>query len=259
MKTISGILAKRFDDYIKFPDAQQAEQVKTGFQAIANFPNVIGLIDGTHIKVTVLKTKQDLFRNRKQEITVNCQAIVNHNMEFTNFVCRWPGSTHDSRVFSNSQICDQLQENSFGGYLLGDSGYGCKKYLLTPFTSARQQTEAERRYQCAHILTRNLIERTFGAFKSKFRCCLQGIRTAMPTTLDIILACVMLWNFIKQQGTAGDQFSSGDDEESERNQPTTDSRTGVEADLEADHLLRRQTSEGTTLRARLVERHFSRT
>ncbi|XP_052806733.1 uncharacterized protein LOC128235991 [Mya arenaria] len=55
-------------------------------------------------------------------------------------VAKWPGSVHDSRVFRESRLCAQL-ENGMDGVLLGDSGYACKKYLMTPYLNPQTQTQ----------------------------------------------------------------------------------------------------------------------
>ena len=52
------------------------------------------------------------------------------------------------------------------GFLLGDSGYPCRPFLLTPFLNPGSQREEK--YNRCHISTRNLIERTFGIWKRKF-------------------------------------------------------------------------------------------
>lgn len=50
-------------------------------------------------------------------------------------VARWPGATHDSRMLRESGLYNFLDGNSLPGnnYLLGDSGYPCKRWLLTPY------------------------------------------------------------------------------------------------------------------------------
>ncbi|KAJ9594632.1 hypothetical protein L9F63_027385, partial [Diploptera punctata] len=62
----------------------------------------------------------------EQEACRHGFAIVNHNMEFINFVTGWPGSTHDSRIFDSSRVCYQFEEREVTGILLGDSGYPCQ-------------------------------------------------------------------------------------------------------------------------------------
>ena len=41
------------------------------------------------------------FINRKQFYSVNVQAVCDSNALITNIVARWPGVTHDSRIFDN--------------------------------------------------------------------------------------------------------------------------------------------------------------
>ena len=82
---------------------------------------------------------------------------------FTNIVARWPGSTHDSFIFNNSHIGQKLESELHSmenGLLLGDSGYPCKPYLMTPYlnpTTAKQEA-----YNKSHKGTRVAIEQTFG-------------------------------------------------------------------------------------------------
>jgi len=57
---------------------------------------------------------------------------------FTNIVARWPGSCHDSHIFRSSNICQYLEENHNSlddGVILGDSGYACSPFLMTPYSN----------------------------------------------------------------------------------------------------------------------------
>ncbi|XP_063819580.1 putative nuclease HARBI1 [Pseudophryne corroboree] len=54
------------------------------------------------------------------------------------------------------------------GWLLGDGGYGCYSWLLTPLSVP--DSPAEHNYNHAHKSTRDVIERCFGVLKSRFRC-----------------------------------------------------------------------------------------
>ena len=86
---------------------------------------------------------------------------------FTNIVCRWPGSVHDSFIFCNSALFQMLETSNASGWLLGDSGYGLRQYLMTP--KLNPLTQAEEKYNMAHAKTRVVIERAFGVCKSRFR------------------------------------------------------------------------------------------
>ena len=79
---------------------------------------------------------------------------------FTNIVCLWPGSTHDSRIFDNSALCSQFRNGLIDGILLGYGGYPCCHDLITPVVNPT--TSKERRYNRAHIATRGTVERMLG-------------------------------------------------------------------------------------------------
>lgn len=59
---------------------------------------------------------------------------------------RWPGSVHNSTVFDNSMLREKFENKEFGTcVLLGDVGYPCRSYLMTPLLNPR--TESEKIYQ----------------------------------------------------------------------------------------------------------------
>ena len=76
--------------------------------------------------------------------------------------------------------------------LLGDSGYPCKQYLMTPFPYP--STPSEEKFNKCHAKTRVLIEQTFGILKRRFACLHSGLRTTPAKGCDIILGCVVLHN-----------------------------------------------------------------
>ena len=75
------------------------------------FPICAGAIDGTHIPISTPQQNHASYNNRKSYHSIVMQALVNSNYLFRDIVVGWPGSVHDARVFSNSQL-----------YALGCSG-----------------------------------------------------------------------------------------------------------------------------------------
>lgn len=92
--------------------------------------------------------------------------IYSYIFRFTNYVCKWPGSVHDSFIFRESQLHDLLKNQKIG-WLLRDSGYALQPFLMTP--KSAPQTEAEITYNKAHSRTRIVVEKAFGVLKSRFR------------------------------------------------------------------------------------------
>ena len=76
---------------------------------------------------------------------------------------------------------------------MGDSGYGIRRYLLTPFLDP--STPAEERFNKALTITRARIEHTFGILKNRFRCLIIPLRQLDPKdSLDVVTACMVLHN-----------------------------------------------------------------
>ncbi|XP_065943210.1 putative nuclease HARBI1 [Magallana gigas] len=147
--------------HIDFPtDAQTLLKMKEEFYAIALFPNVVGAIDGTLIPIRGMNGEDEpVYVCRKNFHALNVQGVVHQH--------KLP-STHDAYVFQHSSIPRILETLPGGGWLLGDSGYPLKDYLMTPFINS--STPAEERYNAAHCKPRNVVERAFGVLKARFRC-----------------------------------------------------------------------------------------
>uniref|UniRef100_A0A8C1N3H2 Putative nuclease HARBI1 n=1 Tax=Cyprinus carpio TaxID=7962 RepID=A0A8C1N3H2_CYPCA len=157
-------------NFIKFPSTA-AEQilVKQKFFEIAAFPNVLGSVDGTHIAIKAPSDDEELYVNKKNFHSINAQIVCDASLKITNFVAKWPGSTHDSFILTNSALCQQFSEGQIpDGWLLGDSGYPLRPWLMTPIL--HPASEAHERYSRAQRKTRGVVERCIGVLKSRFRC-----------------------------------------------------------------------------------------
>ncbi|CAC5362618.1 HARBI1 [Mytilus coruscus] len=140
---------------IQFPRDADLTAVKEGFYRIATFPNVIGAIDGTLIPIQGLSGDDEPnFVCRKGYHAINVQAVVDHKLRFTNVVVRWPGSTHDAFILQQSALYRHMDTNLNAGWLLGDSGYPLKVWLITPL--ANPSNPQEQRFNNSHCKTRNI-------------------------------------------------------------------------------------------------------
>ena len=95
-------------------------------------------------------------------------------LRFLHLNACFPGSTHDAYVLSNFGLPDPVQSLPDGGWLLGDSGYQLKPWLLTPFQSPRNQQE--QKFNDTHSKTRVVVERAFGVLKARFRGVLMQLK-----------------------------------------------------------------------------------
>ncbi|KAG6463784.1 hypothetical protein O3G_MSEX014070, partial [Manduca sexta] len=135
----------------------------------------------------------ETYRNRKGFFSINVQVVCDARLNIRNIIARWPGSVHDSTIFNDSPLCAQMEHGDYGNkLLLGDSGYPCRRYLLTPLLNP--STPNEESYNRAHIKTRNTVERLFGVLKRRFPCLHVGLQVNLQNVPAIIVACSVLHN-----------------------------------------------------------------
>ncbi|XP_058877978.1 putative nuclease HARBI1 [Acipenser ruthenus] len=171
-------------------------RMKSDFFSIAGFPNVVGAVDGTHVKIQAPSADEHLYVNRKGYHSIHVQMICDANLSIINCVARWPGSSHDSRILRQSVVHEAFEGGAIPGILLGDSGYQLKPWLLTPFINPTN--EAHTRYNNAHTKSRNLIERCFGVLKRRFHCLHGELRMVPERACNIICAAVVLHNIARE-------------------------------------------------------------
>ena len=86
-----------------------------------------------------------------------------------------------------------LEDTNFeSGVLIGDSGYACLPYLMTPYPEP--QTAPQRRFNQALRITMSIIERTFGILKRRFHILHSEVRMAPERVCTITIVCCILHN-----------------------------------------------------------------
>ncbi|XP_047541838.1 putative nuclease HARBI1, partial [Vanessa atalanta] len=190
---VSRAIARLYPSFVLLESHTRNE-----FYNIAGFPRVHGVIDGTHILIQSPNSNiGEEFRNRKGSFSLNVQVVSNASLMFLNVVARWPGSTHDATIFNHSDLKDYCEQGGLGNrWLLDDSGYPCKAYLLTLLLNPI--TQSEQRYNEAHIKTRNTIERCIGVWKRRFPILALKCRLKVQNLQAVIIATAVLHNIARK-------------------------------------------------------------
>lgn len=114
-------------------------------------------------------------------------------LRIRNIVARWPGSTHDQRIFDNSLLKTEFEEGKYGSsVLIGDSGYANRPYLVTPLLDIT--TPAEDAYNQSVLTTRNTVERKYGCWKNRYPAIGGKMRMGLKRTCTTIIATGVLHN-----------------------------------------------------------------
>ncbi|KAK9686642.1 DDE superfamily endonuclease [Popillia japonica] len=172
----SAIADYLFPIYVQFPTTiDKKNSTKKGFYEKWGTRGVIGVVDGTHVEIIAppvsdLEHPPFVYINRKGRHSIN---ISDSNSKIIGCNARFPGSVHDAAIWQTSNIRNYLQEEYQNGdisaHLLGDSGYPLEPWLFTPFANAQENT-VEANFNRQFNTVRNVIERTNGILKGRFRC-----------------------------------------------------------------------------------------
>lgn len=223
---VIDLLSEKVPSFVSFPtDVNVTRAMQAEFYELGHFPRVIGAIDCTHIRIRDPPSADSIaYVNRKGYHSMNVQAICDANGKYTNVVARWCGSTHDSFILRNSELWHAIEGKNLcpeylptGAVILGDSGYPCRPWLLTPV--ANPETHAEMQFNIAHRRTRIVVEQSFGRLKRQWNILHEGLRVPVATAPKLISVCFMLRNIAidrnlledNENEIAGDDDNLGDD------------------------------------------------
>ncbi|VFQ71810.1 unnamed protein product [Cuscuta campestris] len=174
------------------------------------FKDCIGAIDGTHIPAMIKGRQVSSYRNRHGVQSQNVLAACNFDLEFIYVLSGWEGSAHDSKMLSDALSRRNGLEVPQGKYFLVDCGFANRRQFLAPFRGVRYHLKdfggqgrhprnANELFNLRHASLRNVIERIFGIFKSRFTI----FKTAPPfpfeAQAELVLACAGLHNFLRKE------------------------------------------------------------
>lgn len=136
-------------------------------------------------------------------------------MKILDVVARWPGSTHDARIWHLSCLRHAMSSGVIpnNNFLLGDSGYPLEPWLLTPYLDP--VSPGDDIFNKKHRRARNVIERCFGVLKSRFRILDKsgGIICYSPDKVClIIMVCAILHNICIKHGVEEPELVAADND-----------------------------------------------
>lgn len=88
--------------FIRWPSAQEIPAVIENFKQKFGFPGVVGVIDGSHVRMHPKGAEQRPYRNYKKFQSIVLMGVVLPDKRFSYIITGFPGSNHDAYVFSRS-------------------------------------------------------------------------------------------------------------------------------------------------------------
>ncbi|XP_033757860.1 putative nuclease HARBI1 [Pecten maximus] len=172
VRRVSEALSNIRHKIIQWPDFEGQTLISEAIEDKVGIPNVIGFIDGTHIRLTKVPSNDTDYVNRKGYPSIVLQLIVDDSLLIRDCYVGWPGSTHDARVYRNSPIYHALQRGHIiegNNFIIGDGAYPLSRFLMTPFRDCGRLTAAQKHYNRTVSSIRQTVERAIGHIKGRFR------------------------------------------------------------------------------------------
>ncbi|XP_067206947.1 putative nuclease HARBI1 isoform X1 [Linepithema humile] len=198
VRRVTQALFKVAHQFITWPSGEQARTVINKFKESSRFPNTIGAIDGTHIKIDAPKENAADYVNRKGYHSIQLQVVCDHRAFITHCYVGHPGSVHDQRIFKQSEVATYLNDDKkfpFDSHLVGDSAYVLHEHLLVPFKDNGHLSTAQKYYNFCQSSARVVVERCFALLKGRLRSLMHCLpMTRVDLMAEYIVACCVIHN-----------------------------------------------------------------
>ena len=165
---------------------------------------IIGALDGwlVRIKCPALweATNAGKYYCRKGFNAINVQVIVDRDKKVLWRHIGARGSSHDSPTFHKSRLGQLLQRwakelNRKGLYIIGDSAYALRSYLMTPYDNVKPNTK-EDHYNYFHSSSRIYVECAFGEIDRRWGILWKPLEGSLYCHQYTIDSCLRLHNHI---------------------------------------------------------------
>uniref|UniRef100_A0A3P9MF02 DDE Tnp4 domain-containing protein n=1 Tax=Oryzias latipes TaxID=8090 RepID=A0A3P9MF02_ORYLA len=210
-----GMVQGPIKQLIRTPTEAAAEEIARRFKQSHHIPQIMGLINGTHISILPPSDGYKDFVNHKGWPSYIIQAVVDDQ-----FCCKMPGSAHDaialrhSDLFQRAHLLPKVRKHLFFSFCLmeqpkmyaytnllivGDPAYSLLDWLIKGYSNSPRLTPEQESFNTYLNSVRVGVEMTFGLLKSRWKVLLKRshfLFTFMPT---MIATCCALHNFFQKE------------------------------------------------------------
>lgn len=186
------------------------------FENVWNFPHCVGAMDSKHVVLQSPVNSGSEFINYHSQFSIVLFALVdaNYNFLFADIGCQ--GRISDGGVFSDTELCQKMKNNSLGlpepvelpnrelkipYFFAADSAFALGENIMKPYPGDHQKESPKRIFNYRLSRARRVVENAFGIISSVFRV-LQKPMLLEPEKAEVITAAIVyLHNFLRERST----------------------------------------------------------
>ena len=208
-----AILRKLKPKYLTIAKGDELLRIIGRYKEKWGFPMCAGAIDGTHIPIATPLKNHATYVNRKSYHSIVMQAFIDDHYLFRDIVVGWPGSVHDARVFSNSELytlgCSgqlfpqdlkvAILGREIHPVILGDPAYPLLSWLMKGYPENINTPRIQRRFNYRMSRARMTVENTFGHWKGRFRRFLKRVDMDVEGVVKVVAASCVIHNICEMR------------------------------------------------------------
>ena len=193
-------------------------RISADFERRWQLVHCLGAVDGKHIRIIQPPRSGSVYYNYKGYYSIVLMAIASADYEFLYVDIgaegkasdggTWRKCTFHDHLYGASNLLDLPPPQHVHGmqhrvpyFLVGDDAFRMTPHLLKPFPGARlTRKQAIFNYRLSRC--RRVVENTFGIMTTRFRVFRRAIEVSPDFVTDIVLACCVLHNFLRKEGSA---------------------------------------------------------
>jgi hypothetical protein len=175
------------------------------------FHNVLGALDGKHIRIRKPGKSGSLYYNYKGYFSMVLLALVDADYKFVWVEVGANGACSDAQLYNDCQLKRRLDGNNLGlpdsqnlpaddrptpFFVIGDEAFALDIRMMKPY-ARRGLEHDERVFNYRLSRARRVVENAFGILANRFQCLFTSMRQNPATVSWIVLACICLHNMMR--------------------------------------------------------------
>lgn len=217
MREVTKVLWSELSaEFMPIPGEQEWRLFSEQFFERWNLPNCCAAVDGKHVAIQCPRNAGSQYFNYKKFHSINLMAMCDADYNFVAVDVGAYGGNSDGSVFANSAFGLKLLTNQLNlpadkplpnsatvvpHFIVGDAAFPLKDNLMRPYPG-KNLPPAKDRFNYRLSRARRVIENAFGILVARWRILLNVLFMEPDSAEYVVLACVILHNFMKKHSPA---------------------------------------------------------